>query len=509
MARVADKLGDPFPSATVYPWERASMRFSMSRHLADLFAEREPQTGPAVAALSAAGVRAKAEPKVKSKTPPPEFNALDYVAFLLDVDAEIEHSLMVQYLYGAYSLGGPQVPEQYRDLVRGWQEVVLGIAKEEMGHLISVQNVLRLIGAPLNFNREDYPADTPFYPYPFALEPLTPAALAKYVFAESPADWKGPLADEVKKLLPKTARKPHRVGELFEELIGRVKDPDFLGDDVFQPETWPYQAKWDEWGRGYSSGARGNSEGAGPPATPDVFVKAVASRDEAVSSLKDIAEQGEACPSADTTAPSHFARFLKIFREMKDLEPVWKKGKWTPWRNVAVNPFIPADGEDSGDDGADAITHPEAVAWGHLFNIRYRMALSYLTHSFDLAGGLNETAPGSPRGTIISAAFGEMYNLRSIAAIMVRTPLSKSRSVKKFAGPPFQVPYTMHRPAGEANRWRLHRNLLEAASPLVDKLLSTGDSSRHAYLRGLREADRELLETIDRILEGLTNLVPR
>jgi hypothetical protein len=120
---------------------------------------------------------------------PPEFSHRDYVAYLLSIDAEIEHCLMVQYLYGAYSLGGSQVPPAYRELVRDWQEVILGIAKEEMGHLMSVQNVLRLLGAPLHLERDDYPWDTPFYPFPFMLEPLTLDSLAKYVYTESPADW--------------------------------------------------------------------------------------------------------------------------------------------------------------------------------------------------------------------------------------------------------------------------------------------------------------------------------
>jgi hypothetical protein len=48
--------------------------------------------------------------------------------------------------------------------VRCRQEVILGIAKEEMAHLITVQNVLRLIGGPLNLDRNDYPWDAPFYP---------------------------------------------------------------------------------------------------------------------------------------------------------------------------------------------------------------------------------------------------------------------------------------------------------------------------------------------------------
>jgi hypothetical protein len=113
-----------------------------------------------------------------------EFSPHDYVSYLLSIDAEIEHCLMVQYLYAAYSLGGPQVLTPFRNVVRDWQEVILGIAKEEMGHLISVQNVLRLIGAPLHLEREDYPGDVPFYPFPFMLEPLTLDSLAK-----SPAVW--------------------------------------------------------------------------------------------------------------------------------------------------------------------------------------------------------------------------------------------------------------------------------------------------------------------------------
>jgi Ferritin-like len=479
-------------------WREHAMQVSISRHLGSLIEKRGASARAALTAL------------VKAPIAPPEFNPLDYVSFLLNVDAEIEHSLMVQYLYAAYSLGGPQVPEEHWNRIRGWQEVVLGIAKEEMGHLISVQNVLRLIGAPLNFARDDYPSDTLFYSYPFALEPLTPSVLAKYVFVESPTDWSGPDADAVKKLLPSTATPTYSVSKLFAELIGLVKHPDFLPDDAFQSETWPYQAKWDEWGRGYKGGARGNAEGVAPADTPDLLVEAVASRDDAVRSLKKIAEQGEANPDPDTTSPSHFARFLKIFKDMEKLQPTWTKQKWTPWRNVAENPYIPAAGASSRGKHRDVITHPEAVLWAHLFNVRYRMVLAYLTHSFDLDGGLNETAPWSPRGTLISATFGEMYNMRAIATFLVQTPLSKKANKEgKFAGPPFQMPYTLARPAGEVNRWRLHCNLLSASAPLIADLLKLSDPSRHRYLHSLCEADQKLLDVIDHILAGQTNLSRR
>ena len=115
---------------------------------------------------------------------------------------------MVQYLYAAWSLGGPQVPDDRRQQVLGWQNVVLGIAKEEMGHLITVQNLLRLIGGPFNFEREDYPFSSGFYPFNFTLEKLTLDSLAKYVVAESPLDWHGAEADEIRARAERANRGP-------------------------------------------------------------------------------------------------------------------------------------------------------------------------------------------------------------------------------------------------------------------------------------------------------------
>ncbi|MCU7375882.1 ferritin-like protein [Paucibacter sp. O1-1] len=158
----------------------------------------------------------------------------------------------MQYLYAAYSLGGPQVPPEHRERVRGWQEIILGIAKEEMGHLICIQNVLRLIGAPLNLARDDYPWDVPFYPFPFTLERLTLDSLAKYVYAESPQDWsepRWPTRSVRASRLPSTPN-PHRVSELFALMIQLVSDPDYIPDSAFQATTYPFQASWDEWGRG-------------------------------------------------------------------------------------------------------------------------------------------------------------------------------------------------------------------------------------------------------------------
>lgn len=460
------------------------MRFSQRRHIGF--------TQPALVARQGQPFFAA----VDSGFPPGpfegEFAPRDYISFLLNVDAEIEHGLMVQYLYAAYSLGGPQVPEAHRAMVRGWQEVILGIAKEEMGHLITVQNVLRLIGAPLNFDRDDYPWTTPFYPFPFSLEPLTLDSLAKYVYAESPKDWSGPLADEIKARAEKGGPSLHRVGELFDLLLPLLKNPEYVPDSAFQPATYPFQASSAEWGRGYQGGNRGNSTGANPQTVPDVLVVPLWSRDEAVGALTQIAEQGEAPTSI--TAASHFTRFEQIYKEMKQ-----HAMGWTPARTVATNPYVSAEasaipGENENIPAqTSAITHPEARLWAQLHNVRYRMLLAYLSHSFTLSGGHPDVGARAPRGAIINATFGEMYSIRAISDILMQLPLkTKEDNNGLRAGPPFAMPYTLDIPASENDRWRGHLDLLDAANVLIELLLTKVPDTRKKYLLSVLDADQQM-----------------
>ncbi|HEX7986186.1 MAG TPA: ferritin-like domain-containing protein [Duganella sp.] len=468
-----------------------------------------------------------------------EFSPRDYITYLLSIDAEIEHCLMVQYLYAAYSLGGPQVPEPFRDSVRTWQEVILGIAKEEMGHLISVQNSLRLIGSPLHMEREDEPWDSPFYPFPFSLEPLTLDSLAKYVYAESPVDWDGgALGDEIRLRVHAQTDNAHQVAALFHTLIPLVADPDYLPDAAFYASTLPAQADFAEWGRGYQGGHRGRPSGQ-PAQTPDVLVVPQTCRDDMVAALRAIAEQGEA--TSGTTA-SHFVRFLRIYVEMRELveqtpltadqwhaarphdfaAPQWQalhpeskagllaagpsaRAAWAPARKVAINPYVSLDPDDEGGDESATttrISHPESALWATLHNIRYRMLLNYLIHSFTLYGGLNAAGAVTPRGAIVNATFGEMYNLRAISEILMQSPVSADDPDAGFAGPPFQMPYTLNSPFGEANKWRGHLDLLTASASVVEALRLLAPESRHAYLAALREADRNMRELTLRILSG-------
>jgi hypothetical protein len=105
------------------------MRAKIRRHLGFLFEEAaKPQKLLVTAA--AAGKAAFSFPV--------EFTPHRYAVFLLHIAAEIEHALMVQYLYAAFSLGGSKVPADRWIEVTEWREIILGIAKEDMGHLMTV-----------------------------------------------------------------------------------------------------------------------------------------------------------------------------------------------------------------------------------------------------------------------------------------------------------------------------------------------------------------------------------
>jgi Ferritin-like len=136
-------------------------------------------------ALQLAGVAAAIDAESRKPMHDPPLEPRDEAVFLLTATAEVEHALMVQYLFAAYSL---RVVEGSDARLRMVQVLLIQIAREEIGHLATVQNLLLLIGRPLNFGREHSPYANEIYPFRFKLEAVSLDSLAKYVVAESPLD---------------------------------------------------------------------------------------------------------------------------------------------------------------------------------------------------------------------------------------------------------------------------------------------------------------------------------
>lgn len=473
-----------------------------------------------------AAVKREASGQSSLPPKPAEMSWRDYLVLLLHIGAELEHCLMVEYLYAAYSLGGDQVPKDARSqqTIRRWRDLILSVAREEMGHLLSVQNLLCLLGGPVTFDRQDFPWDTVFYPFPFRLEPLTLDSLACYVFAEMP-----PFAELAKEIpLSKeaefkraakqiwtsvTRRVPghqtHPVGEVYERIIDLLEDSTCISDSDFQADSVRFQASWDDWGRSYQPAPQrpDGSEPRGAMHASHLIIVRMGTRTEAIAAMRAVAGQGEAphLRADKSQQPSHFARFAEIYREFEEMHE--SKNRWQPARNLAVNPTTMA--ADYAPDDATPIEAPTTKAWANLFNLRYRILLTYLTHSYRLARDDEHPAQPGPRGAVLHKVFGEMYNLKTIAGILVDLPLGRRGSAKR-AGPPFEMPYTLELPLQDVDCWRLHQDNLKSSVHLCELLLAkesgrrrVAPSSGEDYLTAMRELDRQSLEWIDQVLTGL------
>lgn len=443
---------------------------------------------------------------------PEEMSWPDYLVMLLHIAAELEHALMVEYLYAAYSLGGEGTGE-HADRMRDWRDTILTVAREEMGHLLTVQNLLLLVGGPVSFERDDYPWSSPFYPFDFRLEPLSLESLACYVYAEMPQELDLPediaVRDEVVALVKPGAAPT--VGEVYDRIIDLIGEEELIPDDVFEADSYEVQASWDDWGRGYRPPAH-KPYAADPDVPPDhgrrtrVIVERAGTRTEALQALREIAGQGEAehHREGDKTEPSHFDRFARIFREYREI--LEDDPDWSPSRAMASNPYA---GEPAyTPPGSTAIENETSRAWGSLFNIRYRMLLTLLTWIYRIPRDAPDTAL-IRRAPMLGRIFGEMYNLKAVAGVMVRMPLGDPDAPER-AGPPFQMPYTLVPPLPESNYWRMQLDLIDAAGHLTDRLLDEDGPHRAnmpqdgvRYLQALRNADRDAREWTEAVLDGL------
>ena len=111
--------------------------------------------------------------------------------YTLGKAAELEHLVMLQYLFAAFSLKAKVdeglTPETLVAVNR-WRQTLLSIGEQEMLHLALVQNLLTAVGAAPRLARPNFPM--PAYSYPagvrIELVPFGEAALRHFAFLERP-----------------------------------------------------------------------------------------------------------------------------------------------------------------------------------------------------------------------------------------------------------------------------------------------------------------------------------
>src|ERR1700688_3445389 len=87
--------------------------------------------------------------------------------YMLCQAAELEHGIMCQYLYAAFTLKQSQdegLTSQEAAATQRWRQQISHVATQEMLHLSLVQNLLSAIGAAPHLSRPNFPHPASHYP---------------------------------------------------------------------------------------------------------------------------------------------------------------------------------------------------------------------------------------------------------------------------------------------------------------------------------------------------------
>jgi CDGSH-type Zn-finger protein/uncharacterized Fe-S cluster protein YjdI len=324
--------------------------------------------------------------------------------------SELEHNLMCTYLYAAFSLkggAGEGLNAEEAAAVKRWREVLIGVAIEEMGHLVAVWNITAALGGSPRIGRGNFPLDPGFLPASVVvkLAPFNEQTLQHFVFLERPQE----------------SSETEGAGFSYERQYVRGID---------RPHLTPMATDYDTVGRFYEclgealqgfvahhgeaiafdgdpalqiSSAEVNLGGAQP----------VRCLKTALAAFAAIVTQGEGAPR--DSQGSHYQKFLGIRAELRALTA--KNPAFAPAFPAATNPVLRRPPRP---EGRVWIEDPQAFAAVDLANACYGLMLRLLAYAYALRG------PSTEKSLVVDLAIGLMQALAPLAERAARLPAGPS-----------------------------------------------------------------------------------
>lgn len=379
---------------------------------------------PAPSALRAA-VNTLGVPTIPGATP------LEEARFLLYAAGEVEHALLVEYLYAAWSLGSDSNAT-----------IVLNIAIQEMCHFITVQNLLLFVGSNPSMQRQDQDPSPTLDPFPLTLRPFSRAVLEDFLLTEMPPlDNMTPAQKAVMQPIVNAHASPgttvNPVGVIYGALYWLFQENDLptppwndVASAGFGPgrhiASFPgtgtaatFQA--DPFAEPYWLGDSGGHGG--------VFEK-IGSREEALQALFDVASQGEGLV-ASTAQQSHFSQFLTVYQNT-DFNHL-------PASNWPTDPFVADQPVPDPTREANRITNPVSVSLSQIVDLRYKIALTSIRAA--LARDRTNAVDATFRAKYVGWLFNEMKgSVKRVSGALARLPLKTAGQIDQtVAAPTFDL----------------------------------------------------------------------
>lgn len=340
--------------------------------------------------------------------PPITIGGREQLFNLLAEASEIEHTLMCSYLFAAFSLrSGPDsgLSAAEAAAVSRWRASIIGVAVEEMAHLLLVANLSIAIGGRPHFGRPNFPVEPGYFPADVVvrLTAFSRETLDHFVFLERPkiaavGDGAGfePSADYVReaafaRLMP-SLQDYATVGRLYEAISANLSAcAKTIGEAALF--IGPVSAQ------------------VGADVVDLAGISVISDLASAHAAIEAIVEQGEG--SASDRDGSHYHRFCAIREEYEALlganptfDPAWP---------VAESPVMwrPPTAE-----GKTFIAGWPAAAVLDLGNAVYGLLLQLIVQAFGRSGP--DAAAAQRRA--ISGAIDLMHALSKVADSLVRLP---------------------------------------------------------------------------------------
>ncbi|MBK1787870.1 ferritin-like domain-containing protein [Prauserella cavernicola] len=339
----------------------------------------------------------------------------------LSVAASLEHAILLQYLYTAWTLKRrPDEglhPKQER-LMHNWGQTMLRVSHEEMIHLGIITNLLNVVGAAPVLHRPNFPqALSPESPFGLSLTKWDDHTLWRYERMELPRGVPLPpepervpdrLLGHVSSELPNVIEFDY-LGELYDIIRAGFVN---LGEDAFLvPAGVDTDTKW---------GLQVRS------------IPAVTDLESALAALDLVVEQGEGAPDDDED--SHYALFQRLRREFAELP-----AGFVPTRDVVDNPRTWANHRDSPLPGTyieNELTRRVAAVSNDAYRVLTLLMLQMFSYDEPPASG---PAMLVDRELVKSASKQLMSSfIRAISEILTEMPVYDDPA-DGVAGVPFEV----------------------------------------------------------------------
>ena len=401
--------------------------------------------------------------------------------YMLCEAAELEHGIMCEYLFAAFSLKqsiDEGLTEDELAATNRWRQQVLHVATQEMLHLALVQNLLTAIGGPPHLVRPNLPLPAAYYPagVQLALLPFGEQALTHFMFLERPEGMDLKDADGL-------------------AAMGRAEPLMSKDDIVPRPQdfaTIGHLYRSIEAGFAHLAEKYGEQRlFVGPPraqAAPEHFrwpdLVTVIDLASAQRAIDTILEQGEG-PRGDWRN-AHFGQFVNIldaYQQMREANP-----GFDPVRPVIAANVRPAQ----RDVEVPMITDSLTARVTDLFNVGYEILLQifhrYFAHTEETDAQLK---------TLADATIHMMVAvLQPLANVITTLPAGPGHE-GKTAGPSFELFYPSdyllpHREAA----WMLLTERLDTAALFCKEVGDECDPGVARRLTPVTTALRQIAQTL-------------